>query len=73
MINEVILRIKQDKKLYNYLKYHSYWYYIVSYDQEKIKNMINEMKIELKETTEDKIIKFNKNIIMLKEMIDLLT
>ena len=50
MINEIIFRIKQDKKLYIYLKYHSYWYYILTYDNEKINEMIKEMKIELKET-----------------------
>ena len=72
MINETILEIKQDKKLYSYLKYHSYWYYIITYDREKIKEMIKEMKIELKETTEDKIKKLNNNLELIQNFFNII-
>ncbi len=72
MINEIIFKIKQDKKLYNYLKYHSYWYNKLTYNPEKIKDMIKEMKKEYKETAEDKLIDLNKKIKYLNNIIDLL-
>ena len=73
MINDIILFIKQDKKLYNYLKYHSYWYKILIYDNSKIKEMINEMKINNKETTKDKIEDLNKKIQMISSLLEVLS
>lgn len=73
MINDIILFIKQDKKLYNYLKYHSYWYKILIYDNSKIKELINEMKINNKETTKDKIEDLNKKIQMISSLLEVLS
>ena len=73
MINEVVFKIKQDKMLYEYLKYHSYWYKIITRDESKVKDMIKEMKIELKQTPEDKIIELNKKIELLGSFIELLS
>lgn len=73
MINEVILNIKQDKKLYEYLKYHSYWYKILTYSPEMIKDMIKEMKIELKDTFEDKLIDLNNKMKYVSSLISLLS
>ena len=73
MINGVIYVIKQDPKLYNYLKYHSYWYDIIYYNEGKIKEMINEMKREYKETVEDKIIDFKNKIDYFNSIIELLS
>ena len=73
MINEIIFRIKQDRKLYEYLKYHSYWYRILYYNPEKIKDMIKEMKKELKETFEDKLSDLNNKMKYIGSLIDLLS
>ena len=73
MINEIIFRIKQDKKLYEFLKYHSYWYKILTYHPEKIKDMIKEMKREYKETFEDKLTDLNSKMKYLNTLIDLLS
>lgn len=72
MINEAVFYIKQDKVLYEYLKYHSYWYKIISRDSNRIKDMIKEMKIELKQTPEDKINDLTKKIELMGSIIDLL-
>ena len=73
MINNIIFFIKQDYKLYNYLKYHSYLYEILYYNEDKIKDMIKEMKHEYKETIEDKLIDFKKKIEFLSSVIDLVS
>ena len=73
MINEVILNIKQDKKLYEYLKYHSYWYKKITYSPEMIKDMIKEMKIELKDTVEDKLMDLNNKMKYVSSLISLLS
>lgn len=72
MINETIFYIKQNNKLYNYLKYHSYWYYVLTYDSSKIKEMIKEMKIEYKETSEDKIIDLQNKIETIRTFLEVL-
>ena len=72
MINDIIFEIKNDKKLYNYLKYHSYWYYELTYNPSIVKEMIKEMKEELKETVEDKIEDFSKKITFIENIIDIL-
>ena len=73
MINDVILRIKQDQKMYNYLKYHSYWYEILTYNPELINDFIREMKKELKETIEDKFIKLSNNIELISSLLDVIS
>ena len=73
MINDLIFRIKQDKKLYSYLKYHSYWYEILTLNPEYFKDMIKEMKIELKETVEDKIDKITHNIEMISSLLEVIS
>ena len=72
MINNSIYYLRQDLKLYEYLKYHSYWIEIITYDESRIKDMIKEMKIELKETIEDKIIDINKRIKLFNEILELM-
>ena len=73
MINDIIFKIKQDKKLYLYLLYHSTWYYILTYNPEKIKDMIQDMKIEYKETSIDKIKDLSKKIEMVSSLLDVLS
>lgn len=52
---DLLYRIRQDKNLYLYLKYHSYWYKILRREPLLIKEMEKEMKKEFKLTTSDKI------------------
>ena len=73
MINEVVFRVKQDKKLYNYLKYHSYWYNIITDNPDKVKDMIKEMKKEYKETFEDKLTDLNSKIKYLNSLFELMS
>ena len=73
MINDIIYKVKQDRKLYEYLKYHSYWYSILTYDPNSIKQMINEMKKELRDTVEDKIEDFTKKIEMISSLLEVLS
>ena len=55
MINETIFKVKQNPMLYQYLKYHSYWYKRLIRDPSSIDEMISEMKEEYKLTPKDKI------------------
>lgn len=72
MIDETLLIIKQDKLLYHYLKYHSYWYKIIKRDNLKVKDMVNEMKKELGLTKEDKLKELNSKIETISSLIDIL-
>ncbi len=55
MINETIFRVHQNPLLYQYLKYHSYWYKMLYRNPNLLNDMVNEMKEEYKLTTKDKI------------------
>lgn len=55
MINETIFMVKQDYNLYQYLKHHSYWYKYLLRDRSSLSKMVEEMKVEYKLTTKDKI------------------
>lgn len=72
MINNIIVYIKQDPKLYEYLKYHSYWIERLTYDEYKIKDMIKDMKVELKDTVEDKLYVLNNRIKLFNEILELM-
>ena len=52
---DILYKIRQDKNMYMYLKYHSYWYKILKRDPTMVKIMEKEMKKEFKLTTSDKI------------------
>ena len=73
MINDIVARVRQDSKLYNYLKYHSYWYKILTNNPEKLKDMIKEMRVELKETFEDKLSDINNKMKYIGTIIELLS
>ena len=72
MINELMLKIKQDKLLYLYLKYHSYWYEELILDNTKIDLMIKEMKKELKLNPEDKLKDLKGKIDLFSSIIEVL-
>ncbi|MBR4671930.1 MAG: hypothetical protein IKO78_01850 [Bacilli bacterium] len=73
MINETMARIKQDQILYNYLKYHSYWYTRILLNENSIKEMINEMKKEYKLTTEDKLKDLNNKLELVSSLLEVLS
>lgn len=72
MINEAIVRIKQDRMLYNYLKYNSYWYKIIRRDSTKVKDLIYSMKKDLKMTSEDKLSQLTNKIQMVSSLLEVL-
>ena len=71
MINDVIFKLKQNALLYEYLKYHSYWYQVIVDDESKVKDMILEMKKELKNTPEDKLKDLSENLEKVSMLINL--
>ena len=73
MINESLLRIRNDEVLYNYLKYHSYWYIEIFKDKNKIEEMIKEMKKELKMTAEDKLEDLRKKMETFSQIMEILS
>ena len=73
MINETMLRIKQDQILYNYLKYHSYWYTRILLNENSIKDMIEEMKKEYKLTVEDKLKDLNNKLELVSSLLEVLS
>ena len=72
MINQLMLKIKQDNLLYNYLKYHSYWYEELLLDENKIEDMIKEMKKNLKMNPEDKLNDFKEKLELFSSIIEVL-
>ena len=73
MINETMLKIKGDSLLYSYLKYHSYWYIEILLDENKLEEMIKEMKKELKLTPEDKLEDLSKNLELFSSIMGILS
>lgn len=73
MISNIILEIKNNRDLYNYLKYHSYWYKKLKNDENSINEMIKEMKNELKLTPKDKINDITNKIELIKSILDIIT
>lgn len=69
---EILYRIKQNPNLYQYLKYHSYWYKILNRNPHLLKEMEDEMKIELKLTPVDRINSFGQKIEMFRTFLDIL-
>lgn len=65
--------IKKDRMLYEYLKYHSYWYKEIKDNKDRVKEMILEMKKELKMTSEDKLINLSKKIEMMKAFLEVIS
>ncbi len=70
MINETILKIRENPLLYQYLKYHSYWYKILLRDNNRVNEMISKMKEEYKITTKDKIDMVGQKINMIRSLLE---
>ena len=73
MINEIFIRIKEDKILYEYFKYHSYWYEELLFDNRKIELMIKEMKKEFRLNKEAKLEDLSKKIALFSSVLEILS
>lgn len=69
---DTIFRIKQNPNLYQYLKYHSYWYKTLNRNPLSIKEMEQEMKKEFKLTPSDRINSVGQKIEMFRTFLDIL-
>ena len=72
MINEVIFQIKQNYELYQYLKYNSDWYKVLTYNPEKINDFIKEYKEKNKLTLNDKISDLNNKVSMISSLLQVI-
>lgn len=72
MIDQVMFQIKNNKMLYEYLLYHSYWYKSIKRgDYDSLRNMIQNMKEEYKLTTKDKIDDIQNKIILARNILEI--
>ena len=69
---DILYKIRQDKNMYMYLKYHSYWYKILKRDPTMVKIMEKEMKKEFKLTTSDKINEIYKKMELFNTFLNML-
>lgn len=71
-MTNVIFFVKNDQLLYNYLKYHSYWYKILIRNPNMINKMVEEMRIEYKLTMKDKIENLGERINLINSLLSVL-
>ncbi|MDD6879476.1 MAG: YlbE-like family protein [bacterium] len=69
---DILLKIRSNPNLNNYIRYHSYWYKELMRYPDKIKQMEMEMKKEYKLTTEDKISKAGEKIELIRTFLEVL-
>ena len=72
MNKELLIKIKSDPNLYNYLKYHSYWYKDLKRKPERFNEFVYEMKKEYKLTVSDKISDVGDKISFIRSFLDML-
>ncbi|MBR1386666.1 MAG: hypothetical protein IJ568_07545 [Bacilli bacterium] len=72
MINEMVFNIKQNRLLYNYLKYNSHWYKILNREPFRLKELEEEMKKEYKLRFEDRIINLGEKIELLSSFLEIM-
>ncbi len=72
MINDIFFKIKQNPLLYEYLKYHSYWYNKLIENESYIYEMIDEMKKELKITSIDKLNDLSNKIELISSFLSII-
>ena len=71
MNREVLIKIRSEPNLYNYLKYHSWWYKELKRKPGKLKEFDYEMKKEYKLTVADKISNVNDRITFIRTFLDM--
>jgi len=68
--SDILLKIRNDPRLENYLKYNSYWYKELLINPDSIRNMESEMKKEYKLTLSDKINNMTQKVEMIRSFMD---
>ena len=72
MINEVIFKIKQDRNLYTFLKYNSYWYEILFMNPNRYKDFIKDFKEKNNLTLSAKINNLSNKISFLMSLFEVI-
>ena len=72
MNRDLLIKIKKEPNLYHYLKYHSTWYKALKRNPNSLKDMEEEMKVEYKLTTADKINNVSDKITMIRTFLDMM-
>ena len=68
----IIYKIKQEKKHYDFLRTHSYWYKYLNRDPKNYKNFISEYKKYNREVTTNKVNDTISNIDMVTNILKIL-
>lgn len=68
----VLYNIKKEKKYYDYLRSHSYWYKYLNRNPENFKNFIDAYKKYNRETTSNKVSDTINNIDMVANILKIL-
>ena len=69
---DILYKIKNNKKHYDYLRTHSYWYKYLNRSEIYYKDFINDMKDKYKLKPTDRINKMMDNINMIASFLDVL-
>ncbi len=69
---DTINYIRNNPPLYQYLKYHSYWYKAINRDSKLLKELEQDMKKEYKLTPEDKINRLNEKMNFISSFLEVL-
>ena len=72
MIKTLIYQIREKPDMYQYLKYNSYLYKDILRGDITVKDLEKKMKIDLKDTTIDKINNLNNKIETINTFLDIL-
>ena len=72
MRTDILLRIRGNPNLYNYIKYHSYWYKELIRNPNSISIIENEMKKEYKLTVGDRLNRINERVKMIRTFLEVL-
>ena len=69
---DILVRIRSNPNLSLYLKYHSEWYKDLIRNPDSIDIMESSMKKEFKITLEDKLVRTNEKLTMIKTFLEVL-
>ena len=69
---DLLLKIKSDPKLYQYLKHHSYWYKTLRRNPNQLTELTEEMKKEYKLTMSDKINDLSNKLMLVRTFLNMM-
>ena len=72
MRSDILIKIRSNPNLYNYLKYNSYWYKNLIRNPDSISQLEDNMKKEYKLTTADKLSDINNKMNTLKMFLEIM-